>query len=67
MLNDVTENLLKKYRDGKPLRHARAVELGEAERRFAEFAVLLLGVGQPFHQAILMNMLNTAATFARTE
>ncbi len=29
--------------------HARVVELGEAEGRLAELAVLLLCVGQPFH------------------
>lgn len=43
------------------------VELGEAERRLAQLAVLLLGVGQPLHQAVLMDELDAAAAFAGIE
>jgi hypothetical protein len=43
------------------------VELGEAERRLAKLAILLLGVGEPFHQAFLVHKFDTAAALARIE
>lgn len=57
------------YKDGggKGLGHVRMVQLGEAKGRLAELTVLLLGVGEPFHQAVLVDEFDTAATLARVE
>jgi hypothetical protein len=51
----------------KTLRHVRIVELGKAKRRLAEFAVLFLRMGQPFHQAVLMDEFDAATAFAGIE
>lgn len=53
--------------EGDGLWHVRGVELGEAEGRFAQLAVLLLGMGKPFHQAVLVNVFDAATAFARVE
>jgi hypothetical protein len=34
---------------------------------FAEFAVFLLRMGQPFHEAVLMDIFDASTTFARIE
>lgn len=47
--------------------HSGSVELGEAERRLAKLAVLLLGVREPFHQALLVYIFDAAAALARVE
>jgi hypothetical protein len=52
---------------GEVLWHIWRVQLREPERGFAELTVLLLRVGQPLHQAILVDMLDGAAALARVE
>lgn len=52
---------------GQGLWHARRVQLGESKRGFAQFAVFLLRMRQPFHQAVLVNILDASAAFARVE
>lgn len=52
---------------GKILRHVWRIQLCKPEGGLAELAVFLLRVGQPFHQAVLVDVLDTAATFARVE
>jgi hypothetical protein len=59
--------MLNENMNGKRLRHVGSVELGEAKGRFAKLAVLLLGVGQPLHQAVLVDVLDASAAFARIE
>jgi hypothetical protein len=53
--------------DGEGLWHAGRVEFGEPEGGFAKLAMFLLGVGKPLHKAVLVNMLDAPATFARIE
>ena len=54
--------------DGRyPVWHSWMVEFGEAEGCFAEFAVLFLGMRQPLHQAVLVDVFDAAAAFARVE
>jgi hypothetical protein len=53
--------------DRQRSRHIGVVELGETKRRLAELAVLLLGVREPLHQAVLVDVLDAAAAFARIE
>ena len=53
--------------EGQRLGHFRMIEFGEAEGRLAEFAVFLLGVGQPLHQAVLVDELDAATAFAGIE
>ena len=43
------------------------VELGEAKGRFAQLAVLLVGVAKPFDEASLVHELDAAGAFARVE
>ena len=45
----------------------RIVELGEAERRLAEFAVLLVRVTKPFYETLLVHELDAAGAFAGVE
>ena len=52
---------------GEATRHVRVVELGEAEGRFTQLAVLFLRVRQPFHEALLMDKLDAPTTLARVE
>lgn len=52
-------------RDG--VGHSRVVQLGEAKGGFAELAVLLLGVRQPFHEALLVDIFDAAAALAWVE
>ena len=49
------------------LRHIGIVELGEAEGRLAQLAVLLVRVREPFHQAFLVDEFDAAAAFAGVE
>ena len=49
------------------MRHVGIVELGEAEGRLAQFAVLLVRVREPFHETFLVDELDAAAAFARME
>jgi len=67
VLHEIPDQLLKEHGPRQRRGHVGAVELGEAEGRLAEFAVLLLGVGEPLHQAVLMYMLDAATAFARIE
>jgi hypothetical protein len=57
--------MVDEYMEGQTLGHVGRVKLGEAEGRLAELAVFLLGMRQPFHQAILMDVLYAATAFAR--
>ena len=52
---------------GKVLWHIRRIQLCKSEWRFAELAILLLRVGQPFHQAILVDVLDGTAALARVK
>jgi hypothetical protein len=47
--------------------HAGMVQLREAKGRLAQLAVLLLGVGQPLHQALLVDVLDTTTALARVK
>ena len=47
--------------------HGGMVQLGEAERRLAQLAVLLLRVGQPLHEAFLVDVFDAAAALAGIE
>lgn len=49
------------------LRHIGRVQLGEAEGRFAQLAVLLLGMREPLHQAVLVDELDASTAFAGVE
>lgn len=49
------------------LGHVGSVEFGEAKGCLAQLAVFLLGMGQPFHQAVLMDIFDASAAFARIE
>ena len=55
------------YIERKVVGHVRRVELSETEGRLAQLTMLLLRVGEPLHEAILVNILNATATFARVE
>lgn len=46
-------------------RHLGRVELGETKRGLAQLAVFLVGVRQPFHEAILVDKHDAASTLAR--
>jgi hypothetical protein len=52
---------------GDAARHGGVVELGEAEGRLAELAVLLLRVREPLHEALLVDVFDAAAALAREE
>lgn len=56
-----------KDRGGNGLGHGRMVQLGEAEGRLAQLAVFLLRVGQPLHQAFLVDIFDAAAALAGIE
>lgn len=45
----------------------RVIEFCETERGLAKLAVLLLGVGEPFHQTFLVDEFDAAAAFAWVE
>ena len=45
----------------------RVVELGEAEGRLAQLAVLFLRMGQPLHQTVLVHIFDAATAFAGVE
>lgn len=45
----------------------RMVELGESEGGLAQLAVLLVGVRQPLHEAVLVDMFDASAALARVE
>lgn len=49
------------------LGHIGGVELCESKGSLAQLAVLLLRVGKPFHQAVLMDVFDAAAAFTRIE
>ncbi len=49
----------------KGLRHVWRIQLREAKGGLAKLTVLLLRMRQPFHQAVLVNVLDTATAFAR--
>lgn len=55
------------YVEGQALRHVWGVKLSEAEWRLTQLTMLLLGVGEPFHQAILVDELDATTAFARVE
>lgn len=55
------------YVYGQRLGHVGGVELGEAERRLAELAVLLLRVRQPLHQTVLVDKFDATAALAWIE
>jgi hypothetical protein len=57
------------YEDGgrEALRHVRMIEFRKAEWCLAELAILLLRMGEPFHQTVLMDELDAATAFARIE
>jgi len=61
----VSSQLMQEQWEGQRLWHGAIVEFGESEGSFAEFAVLLLGVREPFLQTFLVNKLDAAAAFAR--
>ena len=52
---------------GYAIGHARVIQLREPKGRLAQFTVLLLGVRQPLHQALLMDVLDTTTALAREE
>lgn len=43
----------------------RRIQLRKSERRLAQLAMLLLRVGKPLHETVLMDIFDTPATFAR--
>lgn len=45
----------------------RVVEFCEAKGRFTELAVLLVGMGEPLHQAVLVDELDAATALAGVE
>jgi hypothetical protein len=45
----------------------RVVEFCKAEGRLAEFTMLLVGVREPFHKAVLVDELDTATALAGVE
>jgi len=47
--------------------HMRVIELGEAKGCLAEFAVFLVGMREPFHQAVLVHKLDASTALARIE
>lgn len=49
------------------LGHVGRVELGESKRRLAQFAVFLLRMRQPLHQAVLVDIFDTATAFTGEE
>lgn len=61
------DDLLEKDGQWQIGRHRVIIELCEGERCFAEFAVLLLRVSQPFHQTLLVYETYASAAFAWIE
>jgi len=67
MIESVDACSLYEYVERQSVRHLRVVKLRKPKWCLAEFAVLLVGMGKPFHETVLVNELDTPATFARIE
>ena len=63
----VDDQFLQKHWGWKFLGHIRVVKFRKSERGLAEFTVFLLRMREPFHQAGLMDELDTSAAFARVK
>lgn len=67
MIESVDACSLYEYVERQSVRHLRVVKLRKPKWCLAEFAVLLVGMGKPFHETVLVNELDASVAFTRVE